>query len=80
MRTTAIAAVLSGLAVASAATAVNADVRRAPRADYAQLRQAEPVVIRERQRVRYQQPAEAVAIRSCTNITCRGFILLGVGF
>jgi hypothetical protein len=73
------AAILAILASAPVVTVANAQSRE-PRAEYAQMRQGSGPVARQRQAVRDQQPVEAAAFRSCNNITCPGFILIGVGF
>lgn len=65
-----------------AATAANAQDARAPKAAYAQLsRSAEAPaprqVVRQREAVRARAP---ISPPTCRNITCPGFILLGVAY
>lgn len=70
---------LAAVLAVPAATAANAAPTKLPKASYAQLSrsaEASPARVTVRQRA----AAETVPARPCTNITCPGFILLGVGY
>lgn len=80
IRSTFLAAVLAVSAVAGAnAASSDAAPTRGPKASYAQLSRSTEAPS-TRVATRHRAPAGTVPARPCADITCPGFILLGVGY